>query len=204
VDDSVFHPMPRRQKYFSPQEHEQNTPKIVWHGKHARYNGPLRFIDLAKRMENAAARLCGDGPQRAEVEQALIQRHKKEWYVGPLPFEELGAFLSEGDFGMYPLREMAGVPMALVEAMAVGLPVITTSCGACSELIEHGRTGYICKNESEMLEIARKLTSDNSLRETIGRAAAKTVQQNWTLEAATRKLERELNEVLNRSSIGTA
>jgi glycosyltransferase involved in cell wall biosynthesis len=62
------------------------------------------------------------------------------------------------------------------EAMASGLPVVCGSPGGYLEHIEHGKTGYIFRDDAEALEILRLLRDDPSLREQIGASARSYVE----------------------------
>jgi len=72
-------------------------------------------------------------------------------------------------------------PMAILEAMACGLPVIINNVGAVSEIIENGKDGYICGNEKDYCERLLNLVNDYKLRGFVGNNARNTVENkfNW-------------------------
>lgn len=84
--------------------------------------------------------------------------------------------------------------LAINEAMAAGLPVITTNrCVAGMELVEEGRTGYIVPVEDERL-LAERITSvleDDDLRMSMGRNGLEKIQY-WTIENMAEQHYREL------------
>ncbi|MEQ1871272.1 MAG: glycosyltransferase family 4 protein [Vicinamibacterales bacterium] len=73
--------------------------------------------------------------------------------------------------------------MVITEAMACGLPVITTSAAGAAELIEHGRTGFVMSDPADEAALAscmRVLAADPGLRQAIGDAAADAMEtHSW-------------------------
>lgn len=75
--------------------------------------------------------------------------------------DEVIGLLQDADIFLAPSvtannGDMEGIPMALMEAMAMGLPVISTFHSGISELIEDGQTGFLTK-EKDVNAIADKL-----------------------------------------------
>jgi UDP-glucose:(heptosyl)LPS alpha-1,3-glucosyltransferase len=90
-------------------------------------------------------------------------------------------FYAAADLYVSPSREDSfGLPVA--EAMACGLPVITSSCAGISAMIRDGIDGFVLPDPQDTHHLARiiqQLHSDAPLRSRIGEAAARTAQ-DWT------------------------
>jgi len=90
-------------------------------------------------------------------------------------------FYAAADIYVSPSHEDSyGLPVA--EAMACGLPVITSVAAGISASIQHGKDGYILSNPDDVPLLSqwlRGLCTDAHLRDRIGAAAADTAQ-NWT------------------------
>lgn len=90
-------------------------------------------------------------------------------------------FYSAADVYVSPSREDSfGLPVA--EAMACGLPVITSKFAGVSERIQNDRDGFVLSNPMDvpaLTNLLRKLHADPALRARIGEAAA-IVTQAWT------------------------
>lgn len=88
--------------------------------------------------------LVGDGPLRGELEQ-MVHKRNLEDYVdirGWASNQDLAdLFASARLFVMPSLAE--GVPIAIMDAFVHGRPVISTNVGGISELVEHGRSGWL-------------------------------------------------------------
>lgn len=82
-------------------------------------------------------------------------------FHGPQPREAVRGALSEADAFVLPSLtapdgDMEGVPVAIMEAMAMGVPVVSTRHSGIPELVEHGRTGLLSK-EGDVDGLARCL-----------------------------------------------
>lgn len=69
-----------------------------------------------------------------------------------------------------------GLSNTLLEAMALGKPVVATDIPANRAVIEDGVTGFLCQNERQMAEVVKKLLADPALRASTGRAARKYIE----------------------------
>jgi glycosyltransferase involved in cell wall biosynthesis len=190
--DAETYPLHPTEFQFFPKN--TNAVRICWHGKHSEYNGPLRFIELVHALPNCIPRMCGDGPQREQVLERLNALGHPEWYLGPLSPEQVRQFLCEAEIGVYPLKNMAGMPRVLLEAMAAGCVTLSTPVGACQELLRNGENGFICQDDEEMHGLLKHLIDQPDTRRQISSAGRKTIHEFWseqaTLCAFAEKLER--------------
>jgi len=83
-----------------------------------------------------------------------------------------------------------GVPVALMEAMARGVPVVTTAVGGIAELVEDGRTGVLVPaDDADALRAAlQRLAADPDLRRRLGLAGRKHVRATRAPHPRTRRL----------------
>lgn len=84
-----------------------------------------------------------------------------------------------------------GLPMAMLEAMAAGLPVVATRVGSVPELIEEGVNGFlVAAGDYEALaERIVNLARDRELRQTMGRRNMEKVKESHSLEQAMQNLQ---------------
>jgi glycosyltransferase involved in cell wall biosynthesis/peptidoglycan/xylan/chitin deacetylase (PgdA/CDA1 family) len=85
-----------------------------------------------------------------------------------------------------------GIPVALMEAMASGLPVVSTAISGIPELIESGTTGVLVPSgdATALADALLQLAGDAALRERLGRAARRRVIEDFNLAANTAQLLR--------------
>ena len=77
-------------------------------------------------------------------------------YVGPVNFKQKQSLLSRARGFLNPIEWEEPFGMVMIEAMAVGCPVISFARGAAPEIVAHGETGFLVQNVDEMAQsIAR-------------------------------------------------
>lgn len=73
-------------------------------------------------------------------------------YVGPVGGELKAMLLAKARALVFPTQWCEAFGIVTIEALASGTPVITTHNGAMPEIVEHGKTGFLCKSPDEMAE----------------------------------------------------
>lgn len=78
-----------------------------------------------------------------------------------------------------------GLPTAILEAMACGLPVVATDVGGVREIVEHGTTGYVvpARDPGAIAAAVSRLLSDAELRSSLGRQARQRVKGRWSIDS---------------------
>jgi starch synthase (maltosyl-transferring) len=139
------------------------------------------------RLPQLELLLVGAGPQRGELEQ-ISRRLGIESRTRFLGFRtDVPAILSCADLFILPSR-WEGMPNAVLEAMAAGLPVIATKTEGTRELVRHGETGWLVPigNASELAQAMLELTSDQERRTRWGRQGREVVRRDFSLAAMIR------------------
>jgi glycosyltransferase involved in cell wall biosynthesis len=114
--------------------------------------------------------------------------------------EEMPALYANHDILVFPSL-MEGMPLTLLEAMATGMPVVTTEISGMVEVVEDGFNGLLVQpaNGAGFAAAVERLCNSPELRVQSGRAAQATMRR-YTWEIVTRKLEQIL--ILAASSAG--
>lgn len=84
--------------------------------------------------------IIGDGPMADRVAEAATKLQGVQW-LGRQPKDQVLAFMKDAGMLMFPSLWYEGFPLVIVEAFAVGLPVLASHLGSVSSLVESGRTG---------------------------------------------------------------
>jgi glycosyltransferase involved in cell wall biosynthesis len=165
------------------------------------YLGDLKHTKGAHDLLRAFARIAGRSPAlhlvyggtgdldelRALASQlGVAERVRFEGWLGPERKRE--AFATATLFALPSYAE--GMPMALMEAMAWGLPTISTPVGGIPQLITAEANGLVVQpGDIDALAAAiERLMSDPALRERLGHAARTTIRAEFTLEATLARL----------------
>lgn len=93
-------------------------------------------------------------------------------------------YLADADVFVFTPREPEGHPWVIVEAMAAGLPIISTDQGAIIESVKDGDNGFIVRsgNPEEIADRLQKLIVDQSLRNRMSVASRKNYENGFTEE----------------------
>ena len=149
------------------------------------------FSLLRDRGHNLRLRLIGDGPDRTRIE-AFITRNKLDSMVildGALNHQATRTKLAGAD--IFVLASFAeGLPIALMEAMAMEIPCVSTFVAGIPELIRDQQEGLLVPPSSaEALSIAlERLLSDQELRRALAQAGRRRVEQSYSLQQNVRTL----------------
>jgi len=123
---------------------------------------------LKQQNINVKCLIIGEGPDKPYLEELINNLHMKESIKleGGLPQEEVFEILSKSKIKVLPSRcESMGV--ALMEAMAMRVPVIAPGVAGVSELVEDGRSGFLVSpnDVDTMAEKIKLLLNNNQLYE---------------------------------------
>jgi glycosyltransferase involved in cell wall biosynthesis len=144
---------------------------------HEKDIGRLRVV--LDEVPGVRLALVGDGPARRDLEQEYA--NTRAFFTGALHGEELAAAFASADAFLFPsTTETLG--MAMIEALASGLPVLAARTGATGEVVDDGETGllYDPGSDAALVAAVRKIVSDDGLRARMGRnARAAAERRDW-------------------------
>ncbi len=130
--------------------------------------------------------VIGDGPERAGFERRLIESGLRERaeFTGAINFARVPEYFHEMDLMVIPtettkrIREQFG--RVIVEAMASGVPVIGSTCGAIPEVIGDAGLVFPEGDADALAEAIRRMLTDEALRERLSAAGQARVEQySW-------------------------
>jgi len=115
-----------------------------------------------------------------------LQISDKVQFVGRKAPEELKAYYQNADVFVYPsLYENFSQP--ILEAGAIGLPIIATEVGVAREIVKDGETGFLVQGEPMAIRERLMQMTDPDLRTSMGEAIRKVVQQNYSWDQVLQK-----------------
>jgi glycosyltransferase involved in cell wall biosynthesis len=157
-------------------------PCLAFVGRMAEENGPLEFLDIARQLPDCGVMMLGGGPLLESVQQRSNDFKQRLLLPGFVTGGMLPALLSHADVCLFPLSDFhGGIPLVVLEAMALGKAVVAYKVGDLEKLIDSGVNGILVDsaNHQRLLSATKELLQDATLREKMGKQAAITVQQNW-------------------------
>lgn len=125
--------------------HVLRRTHVAFVGRLEPEKGPLRFSELTQAHPGTRFAVFGDGSLRSSME---AMSGTNTLFFGQI--REMAPYWSGIDILVMP-SVMEGLPMAALEAMAHGVPVIATRVGALPELITHGENGFLMDDTPDAL-----------------------------------------------------
>ena len=179
------------------------TPLIVSVGRLVEKKGFPYLLEAARILKTRGVafevRIIGGGPDREELE-----RKRRELGVedrvrleGAMAQERLLPVLARADVFVLPCvrahdGDQDGIPVSLMEAMAYGIPCVSTTVSGVPELIEHGTEGLLApeRDAAALADALERLVLDRDLRLSAGKAARRKVEGEFSLRALAEGLDR--------------
>lgn len=144
--------------------------------------------ELGRRGRSVTCDLVGDGPIREDLESSTTTNVR---FHGALDVERAMAVVSGADVFVMPSIEMAdgrrdGIPVALMEAMAIGVPVIASNVSGIPELVIHEVTGLLVPpgDADAIANAVERIIDDELLRRRVTIAARQLVEQQFDISAS--------------------
>ena len=156
--------------------HAGAPPTIVFAGRFVPQKNPLRLVQTLVELRDLPWRctLIGDGPLRQEVEREICRYDMQERFTLPgwITPGEVTGWLQRGDILFMPSRA-EGLSVVGLQALALGLAIVSSRAGGFVDLVEPGRNGYLLSDPDspEFTPALRALLSDRDLLTTYRRAS---------------------------------
>jgi glycosyltransferase involved in cell wall biosynthesis len=156
------------------------------------------FSVLAARHPDWDLLIMGDGPQRGNLQRRIgeLGLERRVRLCGNR--EDLEDWLNALDVFVLPSYGEEGISQSVMQAMASGLPVVTTHVGAMAEAVAHEQTGLLVPpRDTPALTLAlERLLDDASLRQRFGRAGERRAQELFGTERMLDAMEKVFRAAL--------
>jgi glycosyltransferase involved in cell wall biosynthesis len=180
---------------FRPGPLPEGAPIFILIGRLLRDKGVVEFVEAARQlrteMPDGRFQLLGpiDDGNRTSVSKAELQSWIAQGVIEYLgTTDDVRPFIAAASAVVLPsYRE--GMPRSLLEAAAMGRPLIATDVPGCREIVEEGRNGLLCVvKDARSLAAAMRRFAGMSLEDRIamGKAARRKVQEEFSEERVIR------------------
>ena len=175
---------------WSAREGEPDGPAhVVAVGRLVRKKGFDTLLAAAAKLPEVRVTIVGDGPERAALARQAAGVGERVVLTGQLAPAEVRAALRAATVLALPSRVDAagdrdGLANVLLEALATGLPVVTTRAGSAADAVHDGRTGLLVPPDDApaLAGALRHLAQDRSLRMQLAAAGRRLVEERFDLE----------------------
>jgi glycosyltransferase involved in cell wall biosynthesis len=166
------------------------------------WKGHEFLIEAMTRVpENVELLIVGDGPQREVLEQCIARFRLQGRVRMQGQQADVLPWLRALDIFALPSYANEGVPQALVQAMLVELPCVTTAVGGIPELAEHERTALLVapRDTGALAAAIERLAANEGLRRELGEAARKRCVEGYAYERMLDRMEAIFRAVAGQS-----
>ncbi len=158
------------------------------------------FNIISKEYRDFNLILAGEGIEKENLKKKFIEEGtlNKVHFIGIVSHKEVAYFMKVSDLLVLPTWA-EGLPNVVLEAMAVGLPVIATNVGGIPEILENRVTGLSvpAKNVEKLTEAMIKMIEDKNLREKCINNAKELILKRFDVKTNVFKLYKLLQEVVD-------
>jgi glycosyltransferase involved in cell wall biosynthesis len=156
------------------------------------------FAELAPKFPDWRLLMVGDGPQRHNLERLIDNLQLRERVLLPGNREDVELWLNAMDLFALPSYGEEGVSQSVMQAMACGLPVVSTTVGAIAEAVVHEQTGLLVtpRDVTDLEDALARLMPDAVLRTNFGAAGRARAQQHFGVERMLDAMESVFQRVL--------
>lgn len=177
-------------------------PRIVFLGRLGKPKGIYDLLEAFQEIEKVipACKLdvAGDGElERARAYSDELGLGGSVSILGWIDSSEREKLLSNAALFVLP-SYAEGMPMSLLEAMAAGLPVVTTNVGGIPDLVTDGIEGIVVEpgDVSALVEAMASILLDSELGDRLGKSAHERIASQFSIDNTIKKLEKLYSEMV--------
>ncbi|MGD1908069.1 MAG: glycosyltransferase [Leptolyngbyaceae cyanobacterium] len=196
---------------FKPDKNSQRQSYVLFVGRLVEKKGCEYLIQAMAQVQKACPEaelvVIGDGPLQASLETSAAQTLTRYRFEGRQPPHVVKDWMGRSCTLVAPSittlqGETEGLPIVILEAMAMGLPVVSSIHAGIPEAIIDGETGFLRpERDVEGIAIAvQQLLQDAAVWQRFSKAGRQRVEETFNLQANTRKLEQLYDKVLAKDT----
>jgi glycosyltransferase involved in cell wall biosynthesis len=193
--------------FSMPQNNDDSIINILFAARMIREKGVLELVEAANILrKNHYNRirflLCGDivdNPKSLTREE--LKKISDGHYIVWLGYRtDMRKLLEQSHIVAFPSYYREGVPKSLIEACAVGRPIVTTDSTGCRDTVIDGYNGFLVpiKDSKALAEKLEALINNRSLRMLMGKNSRKLAEENFAIEDVVEKHLEIYNELLSK------
>jgi glycosyltransferase involved in cell wall biosynthesis len=159
----------------------------------------LEALSILKDRHTIHALMVGGGRRQEEMQQLAVSLGLGEvvHFLGNR--RDVPDLLAAMDIFVLPSHS-EGVSLAVLEAMAAGLPVIVSEVGGLPEIVQQGETGLLIppKDPEALAQSLARVLEDPGLAQSLGQKAREHVQEKYSLERLAQEVNAAYDELVQR------
>lgn len=197
-------------EYAYAGESDADKINIIFTARMVREKGVCDLIEAAESLKKEYKNkvrflLCGRlTPNKTSITEEYMQEHCDGEYICWLgERNDVKQLLEASHIMAFPSYYREGVPKSLIEASAIGRPIITCNSTGCRDVVDNNVNGFLIepKNISQLTEALKKLIDDKELRIRMGKAAREKAEKEFSIDKVVDTHLKIYNELLNKSQL---
>ena len=183
-------------------EIDRDASLVLVVGNLIRRKGIIHLVEALTEIQQhvPGVQVVSVGHPHAEYEREVIARakqlgvDKRFHHIGPR--DDIPALLAAADLFALPTLE-DNLPLAVLEAMAAGLPIVATRVGGIPEAVQHGHNGLLVPRRAphDLAKAVVHILGDPQVRRGMGRAGRERLQSCFSKDVQIGQLEQALQSV---------
>lgn len=186
---------------FAPAAEEKGY--ALFAGRLAEEKGLHTLLEAKALLGSGELLIAGDGPEREKLERTVAERAiRGVRFLGLVSREKVADLASRARCLLLPSIWYENFPFAVMEAFALGKPILASRIGAIPELVDEGRNGLLFSpgDAQDLAEKLETLLADKKLALRLGRAGRAKAEREWSPEAHYGRVETVYRSVLEKTS----
>lgn len=195
---------------FEGSHPENNPPVFIAVGRFAEKKAPgltiKAFSEVHRRYKETRLLMIGDGPLLNDCKKLVneLKLNGAVEFKGVLTSDEIKSHLKNARaFVQHSVTagtgDMEGTPNTILEASAMGLPVISTYHAGIKEAVVHKKTGFLVQEKDflKMAEYMMKVIENPELAGRLGRSAREHMEKNYSMPYRIKNLQSIIESAVN-------
>jgi glycosyltransferase involved in cell wall biosynthesis len=137
-----------------------------------------------EQLPNLPLTIVGDGPLLVRLREQAASRLARVEFLGELPHDRVLDLVGTSGMVIFPSLWYEGLPYVLLEALANGIPIITSDIGAQAEVVSDGISGLLFKagDADALATTVRRLVASEELARRLARGAREAFLERYSIE----------------------
>ncbi|MFH0815176.1 MAG: glycosyltransferase family 4 protein [Candidatus Falkowbacteria bacterium] len=153
---------------------------LLYVGRLSEEKGLVTLLKAMRELPDVALKIVGNGPLRSHLVNYVMKKNiKNVEFLGSRYGSALDDIIRYARFIVVPSEWYENYPMAILEAMASGKPVLGARIGGIPEMVENDKTGWLFEplNAEDLIDKIQKVVGNEDLIKECGSNARKIVEQ---------------------------
>ncbi len=201
--DEILKPQKKANYLFKKFNVQKTTVILLYMGLFIGRKNPLFTLTVLKKLLtkhlNIVIIFCGEGPLKNKLENKIKQLNLENYtrIVSPVFGSQKNELLNFADIYIHPAKK-EGFSLAVIEAMACGLPIVITDGYSAREAVKNGVNGFLCRSFDDWVKNILILFDNKQIRKSMADKNVKKVQKSFNWKRNTSKYSNILTNLVKK------